>query len=319
MLLGGWLALLACRGAPPPAEPVVIALAQNVSPALVHVAVAQGYFASEGVAAVIQRHEFGKLALESLLAGEADLATCADVPFVLARLRGASPVFVATLSSSSQINAVLARRDHGISVPADLAGKRVGVPFGTSGAFFLDVFLVRNRIERARVSQVDLRPEEMLGALLTGEVDAVVIWDPVRGRIVNRFGDGVASFQAEDVYWETFGLAAMPDLVGRRPGLVEKVLRALLRAEVFARDHPGDAKAMVAAAVGTSSAEMDAAWGLYQFRVGLDEGLVRILEQQARWAKRTGLVPPQPAQDYSAAILREPLLTVKPAAVQLMP
>src|SRR5689334_15269874 len=87
--------------------------------ALVHLALAKGFFAQEGLQVRPQLHEFGKQALASVLAGKADLATVAETPFTLAVLNGEQVAAVASIFTSSNDNAIVGRRDHGILSPAD--------------------------------------------------------------------------------------------------------------------------------------------------------------------------------------------------------
>jgi ABC-type nitrate/sulfonate/bicarbonate transport system substrate-binding protein len=299
-------------------EAIVLALGTTPHAALAHIAVAKGFFAEEGLAVTVQPHEFGRLALASMLAGKADLATVAETPVVFSTLRGNRSVLVATIATSSKGTAVVARRSAGITTPADLMGKRIGVPSGTSAAFFLDTLLVRHRIERDRVRPVDMRPEQMPDALAKGDVQAVAIWSPVVRALQRRLGSEVATFYADDVFWETHGVATRPEVVRDRPSAIRKALRALLRAEAFARERPQEAREIVATACNVDPADVDATWEQFQFRVALEQSLLVLMEEEARWARRAGLVPDQNPPNFAAAIAPEPLIAVKPDVVRLI-
>ena len=69
-----------------PAETLRIALASTPDAALVHIAAAKGYFAEEGLAVSFTLVSHGKVALDLLAQGKADLAAAADVPFVISVL-----------------------------------------------------------------------------------------------------------------------------------------------------------------------------------------------------------------------------------------
>jgi NitT/TauT family transport system substrate-binding protein len=306
------------RAAPP--EPFVFAVSQNPPAALAHVAVAKGYFEAEGLSPTIERHAFGKLALGAVLSGKADLATCAETPLVLAALRGEPVAFVATIATTATGSAILGKRSAGVRAPADLAGKRVGVPLGTSSAFFLDTFLVRHRIARDTVRVVDLRPEAMAAALETGEVDAIsLFWSPAMIAIQRQLGANGAVFFAEDVSWETHGVAARGEVLRQRPSVVQKAIHALVRAEAFVREHPEEARRIVGAAAGVEPAELDVMWPHYRMAVSLDQSLLVLMEEQARWAVAAGVAPvPAAPIDFGRALAPEPLLVVKPDAVRLI-
>lgn len=306
------------RPAPGPPQKVTLAVAQLPHAALVHVAVARGYFASEGLAVSLVRVPFGKPALDAVLAGKADVATCAETPFVLAVLRGEQVSWLATIETSTENTVLVARTDAGISGPQDLAGKRVGYARGTNGEFFLDSLLVRNRVDRGAVQLVDLLPDGMADALVRRTVDAVAIWNPISARIGKKLGDSVRTFSAGDLYFESFGLVARPGFVREHPGLAERLLRALLRAEAFVRDQPREAVRVVAGETGLDPGETDASWRVFVFDVRLDQSLLPLLEEQARWAIRTGLVPPRETPNFLRSLELQPLLSVKSQAVTVM-
>ena len=63
---------------------------------------------------------------------------------------------------------------------------------------------------------------------------------------------------------------------------------------------------------------MDSMLKHFDFRVRLDQSLLVLMEEEARWAIRSGLVPKQETPNYLSTLEVEPLLAVKPEAVQLV-
>lgn len=312
--------LIGCQGKRVAGHPEKITLALSMLPhaSLVHVAAAEGFFAGEGLEVTLQPYQFGKLALDAVLAGKADLATCAETPVVFALLKGQQISVLATIAGATKNTAVVARKDAGISAPRDLAGKRIGVSRGTNGEFFLDTLLIRHGIDRGAVHLVDLSPANMPDALAKGEVDAVSIWNPVILDLQKLLGDRVLIFYADDIYFETSDVVARKDFVKQRLAAAKSVLSALLRAEAFVRSHPEEARRATAAALKQDLAQIDAAFGPFDFRVRLEQSLLVLMEEEARWAIRSGLVPRQDTPSFLTSLETEPLLAVKPAAVQLV-
>jgi len=301
-----------------PPEKITLAVSMLPNASLVHVAAAEGYFAGEGLEVTLQPHEFGKPALDAVLAGKADLATCAETPLVFAVLRGQRISVLATIAGATKNNAVVGRKDAGISTPGDLAGKRVGVTPGTTAEFFLDTLLIRHGIDRDAVHVVDLSPASIPDALAKGEIDAVSIWNPVIFDLQKALGGGVVTFYADDIYFETFDIVARKEFATQRPAAAKSVLTALLRAEAFIRSHPEEARRDTAAALKQDLAQVDASFGPFDFRVRLEQSLLVLMEEEARWAIRAGLVPGQSTPNFLTSLEAEPLLAVKPAAVQLV-
>ncbi len=73
---------------------------------------------------------------------------------------------------------MLARQDRGIKAPEDLKGKTVGITAGSSGHFFLSLFLTYHQMPMSDVKIVDLEPARLSQALIEGQVDAIVTWEP---------------------------------------------------------------------------------------------------------------------------------------------
>ena len=319
LLLG--LLFAGCREAPQapagPREKVVIDLALPQA-CLVQLAFAKGYFAHEGLDATLRLQTSGKAALQGVLAGNADLATVSETPIVFARLAGKPVAIIATVGTASKNLAVVARKDQGISRPADLQGKKVGVTLGSNGEFFLDTIFIANGIVRDRIMIVNLEPEAMLPALVSGQVDAVATWEPQVIRLHKELGNRGVTFYNEELYTESCNLVATPDYVAQHPETVQKLLRALVKAEEFAQQNPIEARRILADSSGLNLALVNAVWDIFDLRVTLQQSLVIALEEQARWATQRTRNEAVRIHDYQADIYPVGLLAVKPAAVRLI-
>jgi NitT/TauT family transport system substrate-binding protein len=182
----------------PPGK-LTVAISTALNPALVKIAEAKGFFREEGLDITLQPHTFGKLAIESLLAGKADLATATETAIMFATMRGARFSILATIQTSTKNDAIIARKDRGIVSAADLKGRRIGLTLGTSVDYYLDAQLVMESMGRMDVEIVDLKPEEMADALLQGEVDAVSTFSPFVTNIHKALGDRGIKLQNENI------------------------------------------------------------------------------------------------------------------------
>ncbi len=312
--------LLGCnRHASPPIQGhLTLAVSPNHNVSLVHLAGAQGSFAKEGLAVTLSSQPFGKVALDMVLQGKADLATCADTPFVMAVLKEEDLVVVGTLATTTRDARVYARRDAGIRTAKDLRGKRVGVTCGTIGEYHLDTLLLRHRLPYEAITRVELRPAEMLEALATRQVDAVSTFGISCLRVEERLGDQVAMFMADDLFLEAMVLVGRREWVAAHQSEVVAVLRALKQAERFMRDHPGEARQELAARLGMALADLERTWADYDFRLQLDQRLVVLLAEEARWVISTGHVAQREVPDFSNQLDARPLMAVDPRAIELM-
>jgi ABC-type nitrate/sulfonate/bicarbonate transport system substrate-binding protein len=321
--LVGVLAILATGawrpfGAAEPPESLRIALASTPHAALLHLAAAKGFFADEGVSVDLVPVSHGKAALDLLAQGKTDLAAAAEVPLVIAVLQGEPFSVAASMLSVSTEMAIVGRRDRGISQPADLQGKRIGVTLGTSGEYFLWAFLIRHKLQPDGVVLVDLPPGRIAGELERGTIDAASAWQPVRLNAESALGDRALSFTAPAAYTVTHVVVGRSAYLKAQPRVVRKVVRALLKAEAFNRSQPELAAAVVAQRLQLDPVALSPGWGELSFRVNLLQSHLVTLEDEARWAMTRGHAPSQPVPNFLAHLYLDALRAEQPERVTVV-
>lgn len=304
------------QGAP---EPLTIAIsAAYPGSCPVFVAQARGYFAAQGLQVTLQPHSSGKPALQAALDGQADIATCSDLPTMFAVMNGQPVAIVATLFRSENDHGIVARRDRGIARVTDLRGKRIGVTTGSSAHFFLDNLLSRSGVGIGEVELVDLGADLIADALARGEVDAVSSWEPVVAQALNRIAGNDAVFHDPAVSALAWNLVGRHDILSGRGATLQRLLRAVDQGAALCSDRPDEAIPIVAAATGVAAAELQQLWASYRFDLTLDQGLVLALEDEARWALQNDLTRSARMPNFLSHILIEPLKAVRPSAVTLV-
>jgi NitT/TauT family transport system substrate-binding protein len=308
-----WLLLLAA--CPPRAERERLALGTANLPAsgLVFIAEASGYFAARGLAVELRRFATGRDALAALAAGEVDAATAYTTPVAVRAPREDLHVLT-TLHASTRLTRLVARADKGIARAEDLAGKRIGVPVGTSGEFFLHTLLAYAGVESS-VRVVDLSPGAALAALLAGEVDAIVTWPPYVYGARGLIAEGKALEIPSEVYAEISVLAVPAATHRTRRAALVKLLRALADAERLVREEPERAfQALRPRFEGMSEAELREAWAALRPGLGLGHELAAVLEREAAWLRSHGHASGPPL-DVRAVLDGDVLAEVEPEAV----
>ncbi len=301
-----------------PVEKVTIAEAGQPIGALLYIAFENGYFTNEGLDIALKPHTSGRDSLNSVLEGKVDLATTAETPIVHTLLAGETCYTIATIGTSETNMAVVARKDRGILTPSDFKGKKFGATSRTNGAFFLDTILILNGILTDDVKIVDLRPEETFDALVESEVDAVVTWNPHLVRLQKELGDKVVSFYADGIYTWTWNIVAGENFIAEKPETLLKIVRALVKAEEFTRENPDEAQNIVAYYLKMDRASLSESWGIFDFRIRLDQFLLVGFEDQARWAIKNNLTDATEVPNYLDYIYMDALEEVKPEAIGII-
>jgi len=303
-----------------PPERLTIAVVKSyVGSGLVMVAAANGYFRDAGLDVTLQPHPSGKATLEAVFAGKADLATASDTPLMFAIVSGRPLLIVATIASGITDHGIVARKDRGIAIPGDLRDKRLGVTFGTSAHFFLDVARSFYRLPSAPVGAlIDLQPEALEAALLAGEVDAISTWSPILDRAARDLGDNAIRFPGKDLFQYTFNLAGSATYVRANEETMKKLVRALDRADRFVATHRAEARAIVEQATGAGYGPNDKRWDDYDLRLTLAQRLLIMLEDEARWAIKQRFVQKAELPNFLGFIYLDAMAAVKPEALTII-
>jgi ABC-type nitrate/sulfonate/bicarbonate transport system substrate-binding protein len=280
---------------------------------LIYIAREQGFFKRHGLDVSLEDFQTGAFAVNGLISDKVDVATASG--FVLALQGfGRSDLRAIAAISLTDIVEIVARRDRGIEKPEDLRGKRIGVTKNTIAEFFLSTFLSLNGILPGEVRTVDLKPSDFEIALSGGKIDAAVCfppWDALKRKMAQ---DGV-SWPIQGGQGYHLVVIVKDALIKTRPHAVESLLKALLDAEDFLRKHEREAQAIVERTLGLDHASVASTWAKTRFHVRLDQFLLTLMEDEARWAIQNRLVEAKKVPNYLNLLSLEGLEKLRPDAV----
>ncbi len=301
-----------------PAEKITVAYPLSLYSVLYQIAFKNGYFRVEGLDVVPQPYEFGKLTVDALLEGKADLAISGDTVLMFAIAGGKKISIVAENLTSKRNEAIVARKDRGITAPRNLEGRSIGVALGTTGHFFLDSFLTVNGIDKKKVTVIPMTPGQMANALAKETVDAVSVWQPYIKKIEIALGNRGVAFYDMRVYSDMACLSTTPAFAARHPEAVRKAIKALFKAETFVKEHPDESQRIVSETLKIDKTLLAGIWDDVYFRVTLDQSLLVSLEDQTRWARENGLVEGKGLPNYLDFLYVDALQSIKPEAVRII-
>lgn len=306
-----------------PAPPVNIdklniALAVLPQGGLLHIAAAKGYFAEEGLEVTLTPVSHGKVGIELMLQGKADLTVAAEVPFVISVLKGEALAIAASMLDMPEGHAVIARRDRGIVTAADLPGKKIGVSFGSSGEYHLWAFLIRHRLAPDSVTLVDVAPGRIAQEIASGSVDATVTWKPLTFDVQAALGENARFLAGDNGYTQMNVLLGRGEFLKARPAAIEKLTRSLLKAEAFTRSRPDEALRLIADWTKADIEVLRPIWQEFHFRIALRQSHLITLEDEARWAMARGYVENAPVPNFLPHLYLDALLAARPERVTVV-
>lgn len=304
----------------PRVEPVSATLCIAVQPpsALVFIAVARGYFELEGIQLTVKEYVSGKRALKAMLAGDGDLATSAEVPIVFESLLRDDFLILAQIGATGNAGCIVARADSGIVEGPDLRGKKIATQGASAVHFLLHMFLLKHGLSDADVDISFLRAEELPGALASGAIHAFAMREPYVSQARALLQGQVTVLEENGLYLRTEHVVMRKETALAEPELATRFLRALVRAERYAEEHPTAATALVADALGLSVSRAEEVLADLHLEVSLEQSMLAGLEDEAKWAIEGGLTEATAIPNYLDLIDIESLAAVKPEAVTVI-
>lgn len=212
----------------------------NVQFAVYYVGIEKGFYAEEGLDVSLE-YGFEDDYLKLVGTDELQFMVGSGDQVVLGRAQGLPVRYVMNWYTQYPV-VVFARTTANITQPADLAGKRIGIP----GPFGASYVALRGILEAAQLSESDVKLESIgfaqVVAISENTVDAAVDYG-VNGPIVLA-QQGIETTQIKlDEYLRipSNGLVTNENTIQENPVLVQKMVRATLKAIQYTLDHPDEA------------------------------------------------------------------------------
>lgn len=199
---------------------------------LLAIAEKQGLWKEAGLDAEVSVFNNGPIQIQALGAGDLDFGYIGPGAMWLPASGKADVVAVNTLGYADRVIA-----QPGITSLADLKGKKVGVPEGTSGDMALNLALQEEGMSIDDVEKVPMDPATIVSAFSSGQIDGAGLWYPMIDEIKAKVPDleEVASTRDfEDGYFPNAFVAG----TGVDPELTTKVVGVLQKANDWRYENP---------------------------------------------------------------------------------
>lgn len=180
-----------------------------------------------GLDGQVTRFTHGPPTNEALAAGHIDVGLTSEGPAALGISQGI-PAVVA-LSFGTTRDALMVAKDSPIHTAADLKGRTIGVPFGTTPFLHLMTWLQSNGLDpKQDVKLLNIEPEQLGAALTSGQVDAVEYNEPLPTQL--ELTIGARAIAADRL---SYALLIRRDFLSAHRDLAERLAVAMAEAALF--------------------------------------------------------------------------------------
>jgi len=211
------------------------------------IAIRQGYFKQEGVDVEWRRFALGKEGRDAMIAGALDINSTAPTPFLIGLDKGIPFTAIAVNSYFCGTNHVVVRKESDINTPAQLKGKKIGLPKGTITEYVLLSRMLPAYGLKTGDYEVASIPDakDRMPSLIARAIDAATLADPF---VAAGENEGLIRSIGDFCKYDPmpFMLTATQKIVKDNPDAVVAYLRGWLRAVKLLKDRPVEAATVYA-------------------------------------------------------------------------
>lgn len=131
-----------------------------------------------------RKFDAGTDVIASMASGDVVLSELGSSPIAIGASSGLEIQLIAYSDVIGKAESLIARNGSNIASVADLKGKTVGVPIGSTAHYSLMGALQHEGLSETDVNIVGMKPDDIAAAWGQGTIDAAWIWQPVQSEIL---------------------------------------------------------------------------------------------------------------------------------------
>ncbi|MBT8120135.1 MAG: ABC transporter substrate-binding protein [Gammaproteobacteria bacterium] len=254
-LLAAMLAGLLINTAAYAAEPLKIGYSDWPGWAAWEIAIEKQWFKEAGIAVEFEWFDY-VASMDAFAAGKLDGVGMTNGDALVTGATGAKSVMILMNDYSNGNDMVIA--GPGIGSVAELKGKKIGVEVGFVSHLLLLNALEKNGMSESDVELVNVPTNETPQVLASGDVDAIVAWQPSSGQALSLVPGSKAIYTSADEPGLIYDLLAVsPESLAARRDDWKKVIDVWYRAVAYLKDPKttDDAVKIMASRVGLGPVE----------------------------------------------------------------
>ena len=226
---------------------------------------------------------------ESFAAGHQDLGVMGNVPAISGIAAGQELYIIGIAYNGEKTIGIVVQNNSDIKEISELRGKKIGIVIGSIAQDYLNAMLENSGLKIEDVNLINLGVSELEGALSTGQVDAVAIWNPTMIKI-SKTGTGKILADGTGVYAGENVIVANKQYVAENPDIVKIFMTQYARAVKELLDHFEQYAVEYTEITGLSDEILIETWENCNFPVVMTEKDQQELEQTAKFLYEQNLI-----------------------------
>ncbi len=287
------------------AEPQPLVFGLGTVPDYTHyyVADALNIWGANGLKASSTMFPAGRLALEALVAGRVQIATCSETPVVFAAANGLPIRVIASNIRYEPFDLVAGPK---IASLDDLRGKKIAYAQGTNAHFYLDSLVKSKGMAWSDITAVNMQVGDFVPSVASGAVDGFVWSEPLISAATKQ-NPAIKRLRSPGLYYAYGCMVTTQAELEKSNGALVNAVRSLMRTDAIIKQDPEKAMAILAARLKLEPAAVKEIWSTLAFDVSLNRPLmIGDFEKEARWAAATNLVKGDvKAIDFKSIVVSE--------------
>lgn len=223
-----------------------------------------GKLGAKGVQVTWRHFAGGPPVNEALASGNLDIAALGDSPAIAGHASGIKTKIVGLIFKGGKGQALIVRADSPYQSVQDLKGKKVSTLRGGNVHELLSLMLEEAGLKLSDIEFINLNLEEMQTALLKGDVEAILPWDPVRTRLEEE-KKGRVLRDGHNLKSNFNPIVATEALVNEKPQYLQAYKNAVARGADYIRANPQEAANLLAPKFGLTPEQLVVAFSRSEF------------------------------------------------------
>ena len=284
---------------------------------LLFLAEIEGFFKNQGLDITFVPFPSGPHAFKALRQGSVDMGTATEFPFVKEIIQGHNLKVITTVWRGDLIY-LSGRRERGIQEPSDFRGKKIALPMGTQFEFFLGRYLLYHGMTLEDIVIIDKNLIRLLDPVISEMADGVVSSGPDLPIAKRELGGNIVSWPIQGGQL-TYGLiACRSEFVKSQPGIINRFLHALHKAELYYQDDPQKARTQILGHPVRKDSLFKDNLPMMSYGLFLEKPFLIMLEDEARWSIEREESYTRDVPNFLEFIYFDGLESVKPAGVSII-